>query len=161
MNKFVKNVALYVLLIIIAVSIFNTFVHPQEKHSEITYSDFISQVEKKNVDSVTMTNNSISGKLKDGSGQYLWQPGLKEGQPDKLLSYRLVTSAYMPEVASGAKPVLFGDFSSYWIADRQGRSFQRLNELYAATGQIGFRATQRVDGRLVQSEGLKCLAMKA
>ena len=36
-----------------------------------------------------------------------------------------------------------------------------LNELYAATGQIGFRATQRVDGRLVQSEGLKCLAMKA
>ena len=67
MNKFVKNVALYVLLIIIAVSIFNTFVHPQEKHSEITYSDFISQVEKKNVDSVTMTNNSISGKLKDGS----------------------------------------------------------------------------------------------
>lgn len=100
-------------------------------------------------------------KLKDGSGQYLWQPGLKEGQPDKLLSYRLVTSAYMPEVASGAKPVLFGDFSSYWIADRQGRSFQRFNELYAATGQIGFRATQRVDGRLVQSEGLKCLAMKA
>ena len=100
-------------------------------------------------------------KLKDGSGQYLWQPGLKEGQPDQLLSYRLVTSAYMPDVASGAKPVLFGDFSSYWIADRQGRSFQRLNELYAATGQIGFRATQRVDGRLVQSEGLKCLAMKA
>ena len=100
-------------------------------------------------------------KLKDGSGQYLWQPGLKEGQPDQLLSYRLVTSAYMPEVASGAKPVLFGDFSSYWIADRQGRSFQRLNELYAATGQIGFRATQRVDGRLVQGEGLKCLAMKA
>ena len=100
-------------------------------------------------------------RLKDGNGQYLWQPGLKEGQPDKLLSYRLVTSAYMPEVASGAKPVLFGDFSSYWIADRQGRSFQRLNELYAATGQIGFRATQRVDGRLVQSEGLKCLAMKA
>ena len=100
-------------------------------------------------------------RLKDGNGQYLWQPGLKEGQPDKLFSYRLVTSAYMPEVASGAKPVLFGDFSSYWIADRQGRSFQRLNELYAATGQIGFRATQRVDGRLVQSEGLKCLAMKA
>ena len=100
-------------------------------------------------------------RLKDGNGQYLWQPGLKEGQPDKLFSYRLVTSAYMPEVASSAKPVLFGDFSSYWIADRQGRSFQRLNELYAATGQIGFRATQRVDGRLVQSEGLKCLAMKA
>ena len=92
MNKFVKNVALYVLLIIIAVSIFNTFVHPQEKHSEITYSDFISQVEKKNVDSVTMTNNSISGKLKDGSGQYLWQPGLKEA--NSLPMHRTMTRSF-------------------------------------------------------------------
>ena len=64
--------------------------------------------------------------------QHLWLHGLKESQPDKLLSYRLAVSAYMPEVASGAKPVLFGDFSSYWIADRHGRSFQHLNELYAA-----------------------------
>ncbi len=100
-------------------------------------------------------------KLKDGQGQYLWQPGLKEGQPDMLLNYRLVTSPYMPEVAAGAKPILFGDFKSYWIADREGRSFQRLNELYAATGQVGFRATQRVDGRLILGEAMKCLAMKA
>lgn len=99
-------------------------------------------------------------KLKDGNGQYLWQPGLKEGQPDMLLNHRLVTSPYMPEVAASAKPILFGDFKFYWIADRQGRSFQRLNELYAATGQVGFRATQRVDGRLVLSEALKCLQVK-
>lgn len=100
-------------------------------------------------------------KLKDGSGQYLWQPGLKEGQPDMLLNHRLMTSAYMPELAAGKKVALFGDFKSYWIADRQGRSFQRLNELYAATGQVGFRATQRVDGRLVLSEAMKCLQMKS
>lgn len=99
-------------------------------------------------------------KLKDGNGQYMWQPGLKEGQPDRLLSHELITSAYMPEIGTGAKPILFGDFKSYWIADRQGRTFQRLNELYAATGQVGFRATQRVDGRLVQTEGLKCLQIK-
>ena len=49
---------------------------------------------------------------------------------------------------------------SYWISDREGRTFQRLNELYAATGQVGFRATQRVDGRLVLGEALKCLQMK-
>ena len=58
----------------------------------------------------------------------------------------------MPEIDSGNKVILFGDFKSYWIADRQGRSFQRLNELYAATGQVGFRTTQRVDGRLVLAE---------
>ena len=100
-------------------------------------------------------------KLKDGQGQYLWQPGLKEGQPDTLLNYRLVTSPFMPEIDSGNKVILFGDFKSYWIADRQGRSFQRLNELYAATGQVGFRATQRVDGRLVLAEAMKCLTVKA
>ena len=100
-------------------------------------------------------------KLKDGQGQYLWQPGLKEGQPDMLLNYRIATSPFMPEINAGNKVILFGDFKSYWIADRQGRSFQRLNELYAATGQVGFRATQRVDGRLVLAEAMKCLAVKA
>ena len=99
-------------------------------------------------------------KLKDGQGQYLWQPGLKEGQPDMLLNYRIATSPFMPEIDAGNKVILFGDFKSYWIADRQGRSFQRLNELYAATGQVGFRATQRVDGRLVLAEAMKCLAVK-
>ena len=39
--------------------------------------------------------------------------------------------------------------------------FASLDELYAAQDQVGFKITQRVDGRLVQSEGLKCLAMKA
>ena len=100
-------------------------------------------------------------KLKDGTGQFLWQPGLQAGQPNTLLGYSYETSTHMPLLAAGAKPIIFGDFSSYWIADRDGRSIQRLNELYAVTGQIGFRVTQRLDGRLVQPEGVKCLAMKA
>jgi HK97 family phage major capsid protein len=49
----------------------------------------------------------------------------------------------------------------YWIADRQGRIFQRLNELYAATGQVGFRAAQRVDGKLILKEAIKILKVKA
>jgi HK97 family phage major capsid protein len=78
-----------------------------------------------------------------------------------LLNFRLVTSSFMPEIDAGSKVILFGDYSYYWIADRQGRSFQRLNELYARTGQVGFRATQRVDGRLVLPEALKYLQVKA
>ncbi len=100
-------------------------------------------------------------KLKDGNGVYLWQPGLREGEPDKLLNHRVLTSAHMPEIAAGNKVILFGDFKSYWIADREGRSFKRLNELYAKTGQVGFLATERVDGRLVLGEAIKCLQMKA
>jgi len=94
-------------------------------------------------------------KLKDNDGQYLWQPGLQAGQPDRILGRPVAISDYMPEMAASAKSILFGDFSYYWIADRQGRVFQRLNELYATNGQVGFRAYQRVDGKLILSEAVK------
>ena len=100
-------------------------------------------------------------KLKDGNGQYLWQPSVTAGQPDTILNRPLKTSAYVPGIAAAAKTIAFGDFSYYWVADRQGRSFQRLNELYAATGQVGFKATQRVDGKLILAEAVKVLQMKA
>lgn len=99
-------------------------------------------------------------KLKDGNGQYLWQPSVTAGQPDTLLNRPVKTSSYIPILASGAKTIAFGDFSYYWVADRQGRAFQRLNELYAATGQVGFKATQRVDGKLILAEAIKVLQMK-
>ena len=100
-------------------------------------------------------------KLKDNQGQYLWQPSLTAGAPDLLLVKPVRTSAYMPTIAADAKTIAFGDFSYYWIADRQGRSFKRLNELYAATGQVGFLASQRVDGKLILPEAIKVLAQKS
>ena len=100
-------------------------------------------------------------KLKDATGNYLWTPGLKEGENDMLLGKRLLTSVYIPELAAGNRTIAFGDFSNYWIGDRQGVSFKRLNELYAVTGQVGFLATQRVDGRLVMPEAVKILKQKA
>jgi HK97 family phage major capsid protein len=71
------------------------------------------------------------------------------------------TSSCVTELAAGNNVIAFGDFSYYWIADRQGRVFKRLNELYAATGQVGFVATQRVDGKLMLAEAVKVLQMKA
>jgi len=100
-------------------------------------------------------------KLKDGNGQYLWQPSVVVGEPETILNKPLKTSAYVPGLAAAAKTIAFGDFSYYWIADRQGRSFQRLNELFAVTGQVGFKATQRVDGKLILPEAIKVLQMKA
>ena len=55
----------------------------------------------------------------------------------------------------------FGDFSYYWIGDRQGISFRRLNELYATTGQVGFLATKRVDAKLILPEAIKVMQMKS
>ena len=100
-------------------------------------------------------------KLKDGQGQYIWQPSLQAGTPDTILNRPVYTSAYVPNIAASAKSIIFGDFGYYWVADRQGRVFKRLNELYAATGQVGFVATQRVDGKLILPEAIKVLQQKA
>lgn len=99
-------------------------------------------------------------KLKDGNGVYMWQPSLQAGQPDKLLGYDLLTSAYAPEIAANALPVAFGDFHSYWISDRSGITIQRLNELYSANGQVGFIATKRCDGKTILHEGIQLLKVK-
>lgn len=99
-------------------------------------------------------------KLKDSTGQYLWQPSLVAGTPDTILGRPVKTSAFMPTAAAGAKTIAFGDFKYYWIADRQGRTFKKFSELFAATGQVGFMGTQRVDGKLILPEAIKVLQQK-
>lgn len=88
----------------------------------------------------------IIRKLKDGDGQYLWRQGLEADKPDTLLGKPVLTSQYMPEAGTGNKSVIFGDLSGYTWGERMGRTMQRLDELYAATGQIGFRGYERHDG---------------
>ena len=99
-------------------------------------------------------------KLKDSNGQYLWQPALHEGEYDTILGKRIYTSPFAPEIGAGAKTIAFGDFSYYWIGDRQGVAFKRLNERYAETGQVGFLASKRVDAKLVLPEAIKVLQQK-
>ncbi|MCL1952816.1 MAG: phage major capsid protein [Oscillospiraceae bacterium] len=100
-------------------------------------------------------------KLKDGNGMYLWQPSVQAGQPDRLLGYPLHTSPYVPLVAAGAVTLAFGDYAHYWIADRGGRVFKRLDELFATTDQTGFIGTARVDGKVILREAIQLLQMKA
>jgi len=100
-------------------------------------------------------------KLKDANGQYLWQPSVVAGTPDTVLGRPIHVSGYMPQIAADAKIMAFGDFSFYWIADRTGRTFDRLNEFFADTDQVGFKATQRVDGRLIMPEAVQVLQMGA
>ena len=104
---------------------------------------------------------SLLRKLKDSNGVYLWQPSVQAGEPDRLLGYEIYTSPYVPTAAAGAMTVAFGDFKNYWIGDRAGRTVQRLNELYATNGQIGYVATERVDGKVILPEGIQLLKMKA
>lgn len=109
-----------------------------------------------------MNDTTVSAlrKLKDNQGQYLWEPSLVAGTPNKILGCEVITSPFMPTIASGAKSIAFGDFSYFWVADRQGRTFKRLNELFSTTGQIGFLGNQRVDGKLILPEAIKVLQQK-
>lgn len=95
------------------------------------------------------------------AGNYIWRPGLVQGQPDTLLGAPVVISEAMADPEAGLIPMLYGDFSFYWIGDRGSLALQRLNELYAASGQIGFRGNRRVDGILTQAEAMKKLTMAA
>ena len=99
-------------------------------------------------------------KLKNGQGDYIWQASVTAGAPDTILNRPVYTSAFMPTIAASAKTILFGDLGFYWVADREGRAFKRLNELFAATGQVGFLSSERVDGKLILPEAVKVLAQK-
>lgn len=113
---------------------------------------------------VFLMNDATVGlirKLKDGNGAYLWQTSVQAGQPDKILGFDVYTTPFAPAIAGGALPIAFGDFQNYWIGDRGGKTVQRLNELYATNGQVGYVATERVDGKVILPEAIKLLKMKS
>lgn len=99
-------------------------------------------------------------KLKDSTGQYLWQPALAAGEPDRLLGFPVFTSQYVPAIAAGQPVMAFGDFSFYNVGDRGIRSFAALHELYAGVGQVAFVCKERVDGKLILPEAVQVLKMK-
>lgn len=101
-------------------------------------------------------------KLKTGvssDNTYLWQAGLREGEPDSLLGRPVFVSEFMPAATTGLKPVIFGDISYYYIGDRQAITMQRLVELYAGNGHVGFRQFKRTDGKLSLATAVNHLIM--
>ncbi|MCH3999368.1 MAG: phage major capsid protein [Lachnospiraceae bacterium] len=100
---------------------------------------------------------AVLRKLKDANGAYIWQPSYTAGEPDRLLGYSVLTSAYAPALEAGKPAIAFGDFSYYNIGDRGTRSVQELRELFAGNGMIGYVAKERVDGKLVLPEAVQLL----
>lgn len=87
-------------------------------------------------------------KLKNsGDGQYVWAAGLAGGQPDRLLDIPIMTSEYNPNTfTAGLYVGILGAFRYYHIAEVDVMFLQRLVELYAATGEVGFIGRRWVDG---------------
>lgn len=92
-------------------------------------------------------------KLKDGEGQYMWSGSIVAGEPDRLLGMPALVSEYAPNTfTTGLYVGILGDFSNYWIAEALSIQIQRLNELYAATNQVGFIMRSELDGMPVLEE---------
>jgi HK97 family phage major capsid protein len=92
-------------------------------------------------------------KLKDGEGQYLWQPGLQGGDPDRLLGLPVYESEFAPSTFTTGKYVgILGAYENYWIADALDLDLQRLVEKYAETNQVAFLARFKTDGMPVLEE---------
>jgi HK97 family phage major capsid protein len=102
----------------------------------------------------------VARKLKDGQGNYLWQPSFVVGQPATLAGYPLIEVPDMPNVAANAVPIMFGDFKQgYQIIDRIG--IRVLRDPYTNKPYVQFYTTKRVGGGLLNPEPLKALKISA
>lgn len=101
-------------------------------------------------------------KLKDNNGQYLLVPGLREGETDTLLGRRLYRDEFLPVQAAATVQAVYGDIEEgVVIRDVAGVYVQRLNELRATKGQVGFLADHRTDVNIVNADAVKALKTAA
>jgi HK97 family phage major capsid protein len=99
-------------------------------------------------------------KFRDGDGNYLWQQSILAGQPSTFMGYPVETDDYMPDVASNAFPVAFGDFrQAYLIVDRTG--IRVLRNPFKSNGQVAFYTTKRVGGGIQNFEAVKLIRNEA
>jgi HK97 family phage major capsid protein len=95
-----------------------------------------------------MNRNTLATirKIKDSNGAYMWQPGLQAGQPSTLLGRPVIEMVDMPDIAAGAYPIVFGDWSGYRVVDRVDASILVDPYTRATNGITVFHARKRVGG---------------
>jgi len=103
-----------------------------------------------------MMNDTTAGvirKIKTTEGQYIWQPSMIAGQPDTILGKPVLTDPNVASVGLGAKSVVFGDFSQYFVRLAGGVRFERSDEFAFGNDLVTFRALMRADAALVDLTG--------
>lgn len=101
-------------------------------------------------------------KLKDGNGNYIWQPGTVGGQPGTILERPYRMSEYVPSTyTTGLYVAMCGDFSQYYIQDSLSLEIQRLDELFSLRNQVGWVARKETDGMPVLEEAFSRLKLGA
>ena len=95
-------------------------------------------------------------KMKDADGRFLWSDGLAAGEPARLMGYPVLIAEDMPDIASGATAVAFGDFrAGYTVAERP--DLRVLRDPFSAKPHVLFYATKRVGGDVSDFAAIKLL----
>ncbi len=95
-------------------------------------------------------------RLKDSTGRFLWVDGLQEGEPARLMGYRVLIAEDMPDIAANAFPIAFGDFNAgYTIAERP--DLRILRDPFSAKPHVLFYANKRVGGDVTDFSAIKLL----
>lgn len=93
-------------------------------------------------------------KMKDGQGNYLWQPPFQAGQPAQVLGNPFNELAGMPDVAANSIPLVYGNMAeAYRIFDRVGMSI--LRDPYTKKPYVLFYTRKRVGGGMWNPEWLR------
>lgn len=99
-------------------------------------------------------------KLKTSDGAFLWQPGLTEGQPNRLLGYPVIEAEDMPDVAGGAFPIAFGNFMNGYLIAEHGPT-RILRDPFTNKPFVHFYSTKRIGGKVLDSNAIKLLKIEA
>lgn len=95
-------------------------------------------------------------KLKDGDGNYIWQPGTRAGEAPTLMNFPIAEIEDMPDIASDSFSIAFGDFNrGYLIVDRLG--IRVLRDPYSSKPYVLFYTTKRVGGGVQDFDAIKLL----
>jgi HK97 family phage major capsid protein len=95
-------------------------------------------------------------KFKSADGSFLWQAGIIDGQPSRLLGYPVIEAEDMPDIGAGNFPIAFGNFKAgYLIAERTATTI--LRDPYTNKPYVQFYATRRVGGQVLDSDAIKLL----
>lgn len=99
-------------------------------------------------------------KLKAADGSFLWQPGLMESQPNRLLGYPVLEAEDMPDIAADTCPIAFGNFrAGYLIAERSATSI--LRDPFSNKPFVHFYSVKRIGGQVLDSDAIKLLKISA
>lgn len=107
------------------------------------------------------TTLGVIRKLKDGQGNFLWQPSYQAGQPETILGRPVVEMIDMPDIAADAFPIIYGDFSAYRILDRIGLDVLVDPYTRKINGLTRIHANRRVGGGVLQAARFRKLKMSA